>query len=85
MKKSITQMLVALMLTSIVVGCSSKPGEEELKQLDELKAEVSSLEREIQNAESEKASLQKAIADRDAQLKKCNDDKATVEQRLKGM
>ncbi len=85
MKKSLPLMLATLMMVAAIAGCSSKPGEEELKQLEELKAEVSSLEKEIQNMESEKAAVQKAIADKEAQLKKCNDDKALVEQRLKGM
>lgn len=85
MKKLLALMLATLMLVAAIPGCSSKPGEEEMKQLEELKAEASSLEKEIQNKESEKAAVQKAIADKDAQVKKCNDDKAAVDQRLKGM
>ncbi len=85
MKKLLALMLATLMLVAAIPGCSSKPGEEEMKQLEELKAESSSLEKEVQNKESEKAAVQKAIADKDAQVKKCNDDKATVDQRLKGM
>jgi outer membrane murein-binding lipoprotein Lpp len=86
MKKSITLTLGILMIAGLVAsGCSSKPGEEELKQLDELKAEVSSLEKQVQDMESQKASLQQSIADKDAQLKKCNDDKTAVQQRMQGM
>jgi septal ring factor EnvC (AmiA/AmiB activator) len=78
-------MLATLLLVAAIPGCSSKPGEAEMKQLEELKAEVASLEKEVQNKESEKAAVQRAIADKDAQVKKCNDDKAMVDQRLKGM
>lgn len=85
MKKLLALMLATLMLVAATPGCSSKPGEEEMKQLEELKAEVASLEQEVQNKESEKAAVQKAVADKDAQVKKCNDDKAVVDQRLKGM
>jgi len=85
MKKSMTLMIGALVIAGLASGCSSNATEDELRQLEELKAEVASMEQEVQNLESEKAALQKSIADNDAQLKKCNDDKALVEQRLKGM
>jgi len=85
MKKSMTLMLGALMMGGLLVsGCSSGPSDAELKQLEELKAEVTSLERQVQDLESQKSSLQQSIADKDAQLKKCIDDKAVVQQRSKG-
>ena len=85
MKKSMTLMIGALVIAGLASGCSSNATEDELRQLEELKAEVASMEQEVQNLESEKAALQKSIADNDAALKKCNDDKVLVEQRLKGM
>ncbi|MEP0821910.1 MAG: hypothetical protein HRF44_03595 [Ignavibacterium sp.] len=86
MKKSMTLMIGAVCMTGLLLaGCSSNATEEELRQLEELKAEVASMEKEVQNLESEKARLQTSIADKDAQLKKCEDDKKVVEQRLKGM
>jgi outer membrane murein-binding lipoprotein Lpp len=86
MKKSLSGLLVAGALLSLVAsGCSSRPSAEELKQLEDLKAEVASLEREISAKESEKAALQRAIAEKDAQLKQCEQDKALVQERLKGM
>ncbi len=85
-KKSIAGLVVAgAMVAVLASGCSSKPSAEELKQLDDLKAEVSSLEREISAKESEKAALMKAIADKNAQLSQCEKDKALVQERLKGM
>ena len=86
MKKSISVMLGILMVAGVMAsGCSSKPGADELKQLDDLKAEISSLEKQVQDLESQKASLQQSIADKDAQLNKCNDDKTVVQQRMQGM
>ena len=86
MKKAITLTLGALLMAGVLAsGCSSSPSAEELKQLDDLKAEVASMEKQLATLESEKASLQKAIADKDAQLKKCAEDKKVAEQRLKGM
>lgn len=85
MKKSTTLMIGALVIAGLSSGCSSNATEDELRQLEELKAEVASMEKEVQNLETEKAALLKSIADNDAKLKKCNDDKVIVEQRLKGM
>lgn len=86
MKKSMTLMLGALLMGGLLAsGCSSGLSEDDLKQLDELKAEVTSLERQVQDLESQKSALQQSIADKDAQLKKCAEDKAVTEQRAKGM
>jgi septal ring factor EnvC (AmiA/AmiB activator) len=68
-----------------IVGCSNKPSEEEMKQLNDLKAEVTSLEKGIAARESEKAALLKSIAEKDAQLAQCIKDKEALQQRLKGM
>jgi outer membrane murein-binding lipoprotein Lpp len=86
MKKSMTLMIGAVLTAGLLAaGCSSNASEEELRQLEALKAEVASIENEVRTLESEKASLQQAIAEKDAQLSKCNEDKKIVEQRLKGM
>lgn len=84
MKKVLMSILLAGFLVG-AAGCASKPSAEELKQLEDLRAEVSSIEREISSKESEKAAVQKAIADKDAALKKCADDKVATQQRLRGM
>jgi outer membrane murein-binding lipoprotein Lpp len=69
----------------LLVGCSSSATEDELKQLEDLKAEVTSLENELASKQSEFDNLKKAIAEKDAQLKKCAEDKAAAEKALKGM
>jgi len=73
------------MVAGSFVGCSSKPSEEELKQLDDLKAEVSSLEKSVATQLSEKDALLKAIAEKDAQLAQCVKDKEIIQQQIKAV
>lgn len=86
MKKSFAVLIVAgALVSTLMIGCSNKPSAEELKQLEDLKAEVASLQKDISARESEKAALVKSIAEKDAQLAQCSKDKEIVQQRLKGM
>lgn len=68
-----------------LIGCSSKPGAEELQQLNDLKSEVTSLENGIKARESEKDALIKAMAEKDAQLAQCAKDKDELQKRLKNV
>ena len=84
MKKPFAFILIgSAIVVGSFVGCSNKPSEEEMKQLNDLKAEVTSLEKGIAAQQSEKAALLKAIADKDAQLSQCAKDKEALQQRLK--
>jgi septal ring factor EnvC (AmiA/AmiB activator) len=84
MKKPMALTLIGCaMMALVLTSCSSKPSDQELKQLSDLKAEVTSLENQISAAQSEKAALQKSIADKDAKLAQCEKDKDAVQQRLK--
>ncbi len=77
--------LVASLLVSGsvgLVGCSSSPSADELTQLNNLKDEAASLQRDLSNKDQQKAALDKEIADKNAKLKKCNDDQQVVKQRL---
>lgn len=85
MKKPFALILIGCaMVAGSFVGCSSKPSEDELKQLNDLKAQVTSLQKEISARESEKAALLKSIGDKEAQLAQCAKDKDALQQRLKG-
>lgn len=66
----------------VLVGCSSSPDEAQMKQLNDLKEEVSSLQKDVSAKEAQKSDLDKQIAEKNAKLKKCNDDQAIVKQRL---
>jgi septal ring factor EnvC (AmiA/AmiB activator) len=84
MKKPMALTLVGFaMMAMVLTSCSSKPSDQELKQLDDLKAEVTSLQTQISAAQSEKVALQKSIADKDAQIAQLTKDKDAVQQRLK--
>ena len=74
----------ALLLSSsvILVGCSSHPNAEEMKQLNNLKEEYAALQKDTATKEQQKAALDKEVAEKNAKLKKCNDDQQIVKQRL---
>jgi len=85
MKKLCTLVLLGAFSVSMLTGCGSKLSDEELKQLEDLKAEVTSLEKEIANKDAEKQALLKAIADKDAQLAQCMKDKDALKSTPGGM
>ena len=86
MKKPFGLIIIGcVMVIGSFVGCSSKSSNEEMQQLNDLKATVTSLEKGIAARESEKAALLKSIADKDAQLVQCTKDKEALQQRLQGV
>jgi septal ring factor EnvC (AmiA/AmiB activator) len=82
--RMVTALALAILFTGSIalVGCSSSPDEAQMKQLNDLKAEVASLQKEISAKEQEKGTLEREVADKNAKLKKCNDDQVVVKQRL---
>jgi len=66
----------------LLFGCSSGPDEAQLKQLQTLKDEVAQLEKQVKEIEGKKAELDRIVAEKNAKLKKCNDDQQIVKQRL---
>ena len=74
--------LLGLSVMLTIAGCSSRPDEEEMKQLNDLKAEVASLQRDISTKEQQRGTLDREVADKNARVQKCNDDQQTVRQRL---
>lgn len=84
LNRMVTALGMALLFTGsvVLIGCSSKPSAEEMKQLTDLKSEVTSLKQTIATKEADKAALEKQIADLNAKIKKVQDDQAVVKQRL---
>lgn len=75
--------LASVVLFSVMLaGCSSSPDEAQMKQLSDLRAEVSSLEKEVADKEQRVSNLNKEVAEKNAKLRKCNDDQQVVKQRL---
>lgn len=70
--------LTALSFSIALVGCSSSPTEDEMRQLNDLKAEVTSLEQQISAKEKEKADLEKQVAEKNGRLQQCKTDKDAV-------
>ena len=85
MKKLVSLALAGLFSAAMVTGCSNAPSAEELQQLESLRAEVTSLESEIANRESEKQALLKSIGDKEAQLAQCMKDKEALQAAGGGM
>ncbi len=80
-------MVFALLVAGFMgglVGCGGGVDEEQMQALNNLKAEVESLQSQTKAKEDEKASLQKQISDKDAKLKKCQDDMAKTKSCLDG-
>lgn len=70
--------VLALLFTLGIVGCSSSPDEEEMRQLNDLKAEISSLEQQISAKEKEKAEVDKQVAEKNSRLEMCRADQDAV-------
>ncbi len=84
MKRKVSVLAVALLFSSsmLFVSCSSSPDEEQMKQLNDLKDESAALQKDQSSKEQQKAALDKEVAEKNAKLKKCNDDQQVVRQRL---
>ncbi len=74
---------VTLSFGMSLVGCSSNASEEELRQLNDLKAEVASLESQVSAKEKEKANLEKQVAEKNGKLQQCNADQTAVRESMK--
>jgi outer membrane murein-binding lipoprotein Lpp len=70
-KKMFLALLIVTMFSGsvLIVGCGGGVSEEEMKQLNDLKAEVEKLQGDVNKLESEKADLQKQIAKQDEMVK----------------
>lgn len=84
LNRMVTAAALALLfaLSLVIAGCSSSPDEAQMKQLNDLKAEVTALQNDTASKEQQKAALDREIAEKNAKMKKCNDDQAIVKQRL---
>lgn len=84
LNRTVTPFVLTLLFAGLVAiaGCSSSPDEAQMKQMNDLKEEVTALQRDVAAKEQQKAGLESSIAEKNAMMKKCNDDQAIVKQRL---
>ena len=79
--KNLFFILLTVAFLSGMIGCSSGPNEEQLKQLDDLKAEVAELTKQLDAKKDQRDKLQKEIAAKDAKIKEFQNQTAEVKKR----
>lgn len=71
-----------VVVASVLAGCSNKITEEQLAMLRELKKREQTLNDDIRKKEQEVSRVQAEVAARKADMKKCDDKKAFVQDKL---
>ncbi len=82
MMKKVSSLLLVFLFIISIVGCTRYAKDEEIQQLNNLKAETEQLEKEIKAKEQEKSALQNGISQKDQKLKELQTEKEKVQQRL---
>lgn len=67
--------------STFLVGCGGGVSEEQMQQLNDLKAEVESLQSQVNAKQNEKSQLERQVADKDAKIRQYLNDIAAVKQR----
>lgn len=81
-RKLATSLLAVSIISFGLVGCSNKPSEEQMKQLNDMKAEVESLKKDLNQSKSDKAKLEKQIGERNAKLQQVEKMKEETKKNL---
>ncbi|HHS14006.1 MAG TPA: hypothetical protein ENN03_09625 [bacterium] len=69
--------------TFLLTGCTRYANEEQLTTLDETEAAAVSAENMVEQKEKEKAALEQKLAEKQAELKEVQAEKAKVQSRLR--
>ena len=78
----LTLIIAAFISGSVfMTGCGGGVSEEQMQQLNDLRAEVESLQSQVNAKQNEKSQLERQIADKDAKIKQYLNDIAAVKQR----
>jgi len=67
--------------TMFMTGCGGGVSEEQMQQLNDLRAEVESLQSQVNAKQDEKSQLERQIADKDAKIRQYLNDIAAVQKR----
>jgi septal ring factor EnvC (AmiA/AmiB activator) len=83
MKKSFFILLTAVVISgsALFSGCGGGVSEEQMQMLFDCRAEVESLQSQVNAKQDERASLQRQIADRDSQIRQFQNDLSAVRTR----
>lgn len=68
-----------------VAGCAAGASDEEVAQLNDLKNESASLEKQVSQKEQELSSLQKQLDAKNKELEQCKKDQEAAKKRLQGV
>ena len=79
--KTLTGGLI-LSVALVLMSCSSSPSSEELKALNDLKAEVASMEKATADRQKELANLERQLAEQNGKLQQCQSDQEAVKKAL---
>ena len=84
MKLTMKRVLFALCITGglVLASCSSSPSDEELKMLEDLKAQASQLEGKVRDIQGDMNGMSKQNADKTAKLQLCQSDQEAVKKAL---
>jgi septal ring factor EnvC (AmiA/AmiB activator) len=76
-------LLTAVLLSgsALLTGCGGGVSEEQMQQLNDLRAEVESLQSQVNAKQDEKSSLERQVADRDAKIRQYLNDIDAVKRR----
>ncbi|MCX8010640.1 MAG: hypothetical protein N3A61_05760 [Ignavibacteria bacterium] len=84
--KKLTSLIIILSFTLINVfglgGCSAGLSDDEIAQINALKSEVSSLEKDVKALKDEKSSLERTVGELNAKLEQCAKDKEATKKNL---
>lgn len=83
MIKTLTGALI-LSVALVLMSCSSSPSAEELKALNDLKAEVASMEKSVADKQKELANYERQLAEQNGRLQQCQSDQDAVKKALGG-
>ena len=86
MQKLIKTLTGALILSValVLMSCSSSPSAEDLKALNDLKAEVASMEKAAADKQKELANFERQLAEQNGRLQQCQSDQEAVKKALGG-
>ena len=81
-KRTLLFFIIGLASSIAVIGCSSKPTQDELTQLDNVRSEIKSLEQRKSSLQQEQTTLQQSVAEKEVQLRTCQNDQTAVKAKL---